>query len=403
MSVQRAPGLRIDFARDGKTLVLTDKNETQEKIPCRLADTDAAEYRKALKRGLDQMKALVRDSKPSIKDAARALGELNHRGLSLVWQIFGEHREKVIKVFRESFPAWRTEMEPLVITVAAELNRFVPLEFLPLFELSEWPSPHDLPTLEVAARRFPGFSAILRREFPDMSVNQNLILENDPRLPLKCFFNRTLSGAGQEIQFFQDNKGCIDMDGPWPERELSRSDFPRSLALHLRYAERRFNGQYRTPVDQIQHFVCHCEIDEEVTSDSRLRLSLGNEATIADLQSFFATFEEKSASEGGPLIFLNACESSRIDPMGVTSFPRFFLQENRNRGFIGTETNIPDAFAADFSQCFYRALLKGLSVGKAIYQAKWTMLREKNNPLGILYVIYADPDLRVSKAVRTVS
>jgi hypothetical protein len=403
MSVQRVPGLRIEFARDGKSLVLTDKNDREEKIPCRLSDRDAGEYRKALKRGLDQMKACVRDPKPSIKDAAKALGELNHRGLSLVWQIFGEHRERLVRVFQESFLGWRTETEPIVITVAAELSRFVPIEFLPLFELSEWPKPDDLPTLEEAARRFPGFSAILQREFPNISVSQDLLLDNDPKLPLKCFYNSSLRGADQEIQFFQNNKNCIDIDGPWPERQLSGNDFPRSLALHLRYADRRFNGQYRTPVDQIQHFVCHCEVDDEVSSDSCLRLTFGNEATIADLQSFFAVFEERSRSREGPLIFLNACESSRIDPMGVTSFPRFFLEENRNRGFIGTETNIPDGFASDFSQYFYRSLLKGINLGKAIFQAKWTMLRERNNPLGILYVVYADPDLHVSKPVEFVS
>jgi hypothetical protein len=85
--------------------------------------------------------------------------------------------------------------------------------------------------------------------------------------------------------------------------------------------------------------------------------------------------------------------------MAVVSFPKFFLKENRNRGFIGTETNVPDGFAAEFSQMFYRSLLRGVSLGRAIYDAKWAMLREKNSPLGILYTVYADPDLCVSKPV----
>jgi hypothetical protein len=81
--------------------------------------------------------------------------------------------------------------------------------------------------------------------------------------------------------------------------------------------------------------------------------------------------------------------------MAATSFPRFFLQDNRNRGFIGTETNVPDAFAANFSRYFYSGLLNGLNLGEAIYEAKWAMLKNCN-PLGILYTNYADPELRVS-------
>ena len=85
--------------------------------------------------------------------------------------------------------------------------------------------------------------------------------------------------------------------------------------------------------------------------------------------------------------------------MAVTSFPRFFVEENNNRGFIGTETNVPDEFAAAFSAAFYTSLLSGSTLGKAIHDAKWKMLLEKNNPLGIIYTVYADPDLHVSRKV----
>ena len=408
MSTLRVPGLRIELAKDGQKLVLIDAKESREEIPCRMTDANAAEYRKLLKLALDQLKDSVRKDNLTPKDAAKALADLCRRGRTLIWQIFGSERkncESVLAKFQQCFPAWRTQKGPAVITVAAELSRFIPLEFLPLFDFSEWVNIDDWEGLEAAARRFLGFSAIIRREFADVRVSQNLVLENEPKLPLKCFYNRDLKEAEIEILFFKRNAGArggLDFDGPWPDRKYEEVEFSTSLARHLRRPDRRFSGKYRREVDQIQHFVCHCEIDENLSSESRLLFSDGNVASIGDLQAAFLAIEEGKESEDGPLVFLNACGTSRIDPMAVTSFPRFFLKDNLNRGFIGTETNVPDAFAAEFSQCFYRGLFKRLSVGQALYNAKWEMLRKKSNPLGMLYVVYADPDLHVSKPIKDV-
>lgn len=402
MNKQRAPNLRVDFARDGRSVKLTDADGGESTIPCRLTDTEASEYRKFLKRSLDQVKDLVRGQNLTLENASQALGKLNERGLTLVWQIFGESSEQVVNIFQKSFPAWRAEGAPAVMSVTAELSRFIPIEFLPLFELSEWPIVDDLATLEAAARRFPGFSVIVRREFPNTSISQDIVIKNEPKLPLKCFVNRSLRGSETEVNFFKSNESYIDIDGPWPMSKLSSSEFSKSIASYLRYADERFDGQPRAPIDQIQHFICHCEIDEDVSSDSILRFSDGNEVTISALEAKFAIPSSKNKPQFGPLIFLNACGTSRVDPMAVTSFPRFFLEENRNRGFIGTETNVPDSFAAEFSRRFYRGLLKGLSLGRAIHDAKWGMLRDRMSPLGILYTVYADPDLHVSKPVNDV-
>jgi hypothetical protein len=408
MAVLRAPGLRIELAQSGRNLVFIDAKDSRYEIPCNMTDANAAEYRKLLKLALDQLKDSVRKEDLRLTDATKALGEFCRRGRTLLWQIFCSDRkncEQVVKIFRQSFPTWQTQKEPAVITVAAELSRFIPLEFLPLFDYSEWVKIDDWEGLEAAARRFLGFSAIIRREFPDLRVSQNLVLENEPKLPLKCFYYQGLKEAEEEIAFFARNAGaagCFDFDGPWPDRRYNEAEFSTSLARHLHHADRRFNGKYRGTIDQIQHFVCHCDVNEELSSESLLRFSEGNNASIGDLQAALLTLEERKSLEDGPLVFLNACGTSRIDPMAVTSFPRFFLKDNLNRGFIGTETSIPDAFAAQFSQSFYRGLLNGLGVGQALYDAKWELLRSQNSPLGILYVVYADPDLHVSKQAKNV-
>ena len=56
---------------------------------------------------------------------------------------------------------------------------------------------------------------------------------------------------------------------------------------------------------------------------------------------------------------------------------------------------MPDNIAAAFSRLFYEGLLDAdLPLGEAVLQARQRLLA-RNNPLGILYTLYGDPDLVV--------
>ena len=55
-------------------------------------------------------------------------------------------------------------------------------------------------------------------------------------------------------------------------------------------------------------------------------------------------------------MFLNACGSAAVDVFSASSFVKLFI-ENGNRGFLGTETRVPDTFAAKLSRRFYQELL----------------------------------------------
>ena len=92
---------------------------------------------------------------------------------------------------------------------------------------------------------------------------------------------------------------------------------------------------------------------------------------------------------------MNACGTSTINPSSAASFVQLFL-ENGNRGFIGTETRVPDLVATEYSRIFYKHLVGGETVGYAMHQAKWDLLRQFKNPLGVLYTLYGNPDLAVS-------
>jgi hypothetical protein len=62
---------------------------------------------------------------------------------------------------------------------------------------------------------------------------------------------------------------------------------------------------------------------------------------------------------------------------------------------IGTETLVPDVVAARFAEFFYKKLLTEQPLGTALVLVRRKLLEEFLNPLGLLYVLYADPDLTV--------
>jgi hypothetical protein len=77
------------------------------------------------------------------------------------------------------------------------------------------------------------------------------------------------------------------------------------------------------------------------------------------------------------------------------SFPYLFLQ-NENRGFIGSEIEMPDDVAAAFSKAFYtRFLVHKVPLGRSLLDARNFLLQEFRNPLAISYSSYADPDLHI--------
>ena len=118
--------------------------------------------------------------------------------------------------------------------------------------------------------------------------------------------------------------------------------------------------------------------------------------TLKDLEDNLGRLSLNSPKDRPPqpLVFLNACASSNLNPARFGSFPKFFL-DHGFLGFIGTEISMPDCFAAAFSQRLYKRVLEASTLGEAIYSARWDMLKENMNPLGIFYSVYADPEIRV--------
>jgi hypothetical protein len=400
--------LRIEALGDSLSLHLSSKAGDLP-LPRVSTPGDLSSLRQQFGSTLDDFKRLVRERlKVSLADAHKALAHLHEVGVVMTSRLLGgaaRELPKVQELFHAAWPFWQEEpaVAPL-LEIESDAARFFPFEMLPLFDFRFPAAPFtSSEELVRAARSFLGFSMTIKRTLPDRPLASDLKLRAAAGgLPMKFFWYEGLPGARSERDFFRSQGGAIDLDGPWPVGALSRSAVVEQLSRHLFDPGWRLDGRPRTVPDQIHHFACHC--DTRAGSSDNYSIELASD----DGRSYGIRLWDLEAGVGRllgsnppmdaslPLVFMNACGSSEIDPDRFGSFPKLFLNW-RNRGFIGTETRVPDEFAAVFSEQFYTNLINGHSVGEALRKAKVTLVETLNNPLGALYTMYADPDLHVER------
>jgi hypothetical protein len=313
--------------------------------------------------------------------------------------------DELREFFEDAMPDWREaedDDEVPLIHVEGPIDGF-PFEWLPILDFDD---PGSVEDIELFARRFLGFSAVVRRAAmvrraggdPGLAVGQSL--RNKDRLPLTFAWFATMKGAQKECDFFKRMGDHIELNGPWPTESLSTKSVLDSLTEVLFDPRRRFTTQEGEAI-QIAHFACHCDTGFPAPVDYELILagSDGNRRPVpmGKLNTGFLGRQKGQRKFPRPLVFLNACESAKQDSAHVFSWPEWFLAE-RHVGVIGTETLVPDRVAARYAELFYTALLSGRKLGESLVVARRQLLRE-GNPLGLLYVLYADPDMTVENPV----
>jgi hypothetical protein len=347
------------------------------------------------------------------QDLRDAIEMLLKEGRVLAQEIFGDKLPEVIDLFQPLQSFWTDPDDEIQefphIAVEAQIEDIVPIEFLPLLNFGARADDiKDTRGLISVMRSFISFSTIVRRYVKFSDFKEKDSLENEPKLPVKFFQHAGLFGARKEAEFFRRHSDYIDMDGPWPDQLLKDMNaFKRDLAAYLWIPGLSFSGDEGGPVSQIHHFSCHCNTGEVDSRDCKVILSHNKIAdrnvTIYDLQDersklLHAAREIREVTQ--PLVFFNACGTAAIDLASIESFPQLFLNYG-SCGFIGTETLIPDRFAYAFSEEFYKSLITGKPLGEAIQIAKWRLLK-RNDPLGILYTAYANPEMSVTNPVKNI-
>jgi hypothetical protein len=300
---------------------------------------------------------------------------------------------------RAACPAWRNRQArvPLIHAVA-EPDDYFPWELLPLFEPSAMIEVRDQPGLEDAARMFPGFATVVERSTPDRGPD-GPFLNGWNGLPVRLVYDANLDGAHAEVGFFRGKGHLFRLEGPYP-RDVTDTGAP-TLAQQLCDPTLGVDGVRRSYHDQIVHFACHCESDGGDTATFAYRLADEHRRELMILLDKLvgelvrhAPSSARSADK--PLAFLNACGTAVIDPATAASLLKPF-HDNRNRGIIGTAANVPDRIAAEMSKHFYTNLIgRAQTVGEALHGAKWRLLEDRGNPLGLLYGIHAGASLRVA-------
>lgn len=263
----------------------------------------------------------------------------------------------------------------------------LPLEVLPFADGEPFPDIHDLDDLALAAMRFPGLAAMTQRLIFNTDGTEGNVLSG-MRVPMKMFAHLELDGAKAEAIFLARD---FDLDGPWPRADSDQSA-EAALQLILDCRRRAIEGAEEA-VDQIQHFSCHCDRDED---ESYLRLCAeAGEEFFVSLSDFHAAFGGPRTKIGRPLVFLNTCNSNSPDFMDSTTWGLAFHRLG-SRAVIATEAPAPDSFASAFSVEFYASLLNRQTVGHSLQTAKWKLLQRWNNPMGLLYTLFGNPDLHIA-------
>ncbi|WP_030208241.1 CHAT domain-containing protein [Streptomyces sp. NRRL S-87] len=337
-------------------------------------------------------------------DVPEVFDVLHRIGRGLVFLLFGLEAGVIqgLQAFwNAALPVGRNPaLPPPLVECVGDRDCFLPLELLPLHRM--YPTvPADRAELVAQCRDLVGFSCVVKRTLLPARVPTGLSLRPAPggRLPLRFLRHELLSGARRELDWLTSAAADrVEVDGPYPGDGDDTG--AATLAEQIFDPRRSLAGEVRAVPDQIQHFACHCYATLDSPLDNEIELHGGGR----DLRVKLGTIAEdlvalKSRpgheSDEMPLVVMNACGSARMHATSSLSFPHLFLT-NGNRGFVGSEIEVPDEVAAAFSQALYeRFLLRRLPLGRSVFEARNSLLHTYGNPLGIAYAAYADPQLHV--------
>ncbi len=94
-----------------------------------------------------------------------------------------------------------------------------------------------------------------------------------------------------------------------------------------------------------------------------------------------------------PLVIINGCHTTALEPEKAIEFVSAFIECSAS-GVIGTEITIFEPLACAFAEECLRHFLQGVPIGEAVRRARLALL-QTGNPLGLVYVPYVLPSLRL--------
>ena len=142
---------------------------------------------------------------------------------------------------------------------------------------------------------------------------------------------------------------------------------------------------------QIVYFYCHGGMSEKGFPYLSLGSKDGDWFTRGNLRTSRIRWQKIR-----PLVFINGCHTTQITPERALDFVSGFVETSGAAGVIGTEITIFEPIATQFAEeCLRRFLFEGQTLGEAVRGARLHMLK-KGNPLGLVYIPYALPGLKLA-------
>lgn len=139
----------------------------------------------------------------------------------------------------------------------------------------------------------------------------------------------------------------------------------------------------------VLYFYCHGGLDGTIPY-----IHVGPQSdrgiTADNLRAYDIFWEEPR-----PLVFINGCHTTALEPNSAIDLVSAFVVNSYAAGVIGTEITIFELIAVAFAEeCLRRFLVERQTIGEAVRGARLKMLKDKN-PLGLVYIPYVMPALKL--------
>ncbi|HYQ70227.1 hypothetical protein [Actinophytocola sp.] len=145
-----------------------------------------------------------------------------------------------------------------------------------------------------------------------------------------------------------------------------------------------------TSEPQVVYFYCHGGVAGTVPY---LRVGRGNTDPVITPDNLYHARVHWPRSR--PLVFLNGCRTTDLDPDRAIDFVSFFVEDAQACGVIGTEITVFEELARPFAEdCLRRFLTAGVPIGTAVRDARISLLNQ-GNPLGLAYIPFVLPAIRI--------
>lgn len=383
----------------------------------------------------------------NVTQAIIALGELIQAGGVYLSEIFKRDATYIMRLLDQCLGA-ASEEYPARLDMVCSEEHAVMLGLIPA-KLYKPVAIKDLDALRTQASMLPLFSAVLRQirfpqdpsprdpqdpspQDPEVLPDAGLIPQDhrlvaSPRIPLLFLWDEDAPGSRDEKDLLQRPTTLFNSQATEPLfqfdefQPIPNENMPLA-GVAVDDAEYRLaqllaspstlsrNGHGAQLPFQLVHLTAHSAVgqpgnrafSEIVLSRVRYQRRWGVLRALPAERFSITNGLLKAAWDCrrldlGPMAILSSCESGALATEGALSIAGALLQFGY-RAVLGTETRIGGKVSTEFFKAFYQQLLNGAAAGEAVRRARWHLLLGKDhNPLGCLFVLHGDPELKVSQ------